>query len=120
VLHEYLLFRAGSIEWPEERKSDVFLYYTQLLDARETIRLPRGWVSAARPDAVHVDHTYAAFDGSSDPTERGLSITSRAEVRRRQIPPDGYEGFADAMRAARDWGAAIFRVESAGRKEGGR
>jgi hypothetical protein len=120
VLHDYLLFRAASIEWPKERKSDVFLYYTQLLDSEETIRPPRGWTVAVRPDAVSVDRTYAAFEGSSESRERALAIRSRAEVRRRQIPPDGYAGFTEAMRAARTWGGETYRVEPAGKKEGGR
>jgi len=38
-------------------------------------------------------------------------------VRRRQIPPEGYGGFRQAITAARKWGEEVYRVE---RKGGGR
>ena len=34
---------------------------------------------------------------------RRLRLTARSEVRRRQIPPDGYPGFKQAMDAAAAW-----------------
>ena len=120
LLHDGLLFRAGAAEWPEKRESDLFFYYTELLDAEETIRLPRGWAAVHLAEPVSVDSTYAAFEGASSVAERDLVIRSRAEVRRRQIPPGGYAGFREAMRAARAWGDAPFRVEPAAGKEEGR
>jgi hypothetical protein len=117
LIHNGTLFRAGEQEWADQRTTDILLYNTQLVDAEETIRLPRGLAVTHRPDAVDVDETYAAFTGTADADEGELIIRSRAEVRRRQIPPDGYEGFAAAMRAAQDWSGAMFRVEP---KEGRR
>jgi hypothetical protein len=117
LIHDDLLFRAGEATWEDERTTDVFLYYTQQVDAEETIRLPRGFVATLVPASEEVDRTYAFFKGTGQAQDDRLLIRSRAEVRRRQIPPDGYEGFVAAMREARAWSEALFRVE---RKEGGR
>jgi hypothetical protein len=108
------LFRAGEQTWEDERKADVMLYYTQLIDAEETIRLPGGFEAARAPETTEVDHTYAYFGGSSEARDGRLTIRSRAEVRRRQIPPDGYEGFVAAMREARAWSEEAFRVQRKG------
>jgi hypothetical protein len=111
------LFRAGSRQWPEERESDLLLWQTQQIDALETIRLPRGYAASHLPQAEEIDETYAFFKGSGKAEGDTLTIHSRAEVRRRQIPPRGYSGFRTAMEGARKWAAAPFRVE---RKEQGR
>jgi hypothetical protein len=44
-----------------------------------------------------------------------LKITQRAEIRRRQIPPDGYGGFKKAIDEAKDFGDTIFRIEKGGK-----
>jgi hypothetical protein len=112
LINNGTLFRAGEQKWADKRTTDILLYNTQLVDAEETIRLPRGYALAHAPETSKVDETYAAFAGSADADDGRLVIRSRAEVRRRQIPPDGYEGFAAAMRAAQDWSGAMFRVEA--------
>ena len=114
TLHDGTLFRAGATTWEDERSTDILLYFTQLLDGQETIRLPRGWraADAEQPDAV--DETYAAFTGASRHDGSELVITQRFESRRRQIPPDGYPGFRKAVDAARAWGDHTFRVEKGG------
>jgi hypothetical protein len=114
------LFRAGAETWPEERESDLFFYYTQRIDAEETIRMPRGYEAVHLPTAEEIDRTYAFFHGSAESQDGQLVIRSTAEVRRRQIPPGGYEGFTAAMREARDWSAATFRIQEADKKEKGR
>jgi hypothetical protein len=108
------LFRASAEEWTDGRESDVMLYHTQLLDAEQTIQLPRGFEASHIPAPTEVDETYAAFKGSGEALDGRLVIRSRVEVRRRQIPPGGYDGFAAAMRAARDWSEALFRVQPQG------
>ncbi|MBD3166293.1 hypothetical protein GF324_06825 [bacterium] len=110
--HGYL-FRAGSVEWAEERKSDVFLYYTQLIDGVEEIRLPKGWSAPETPDVDEIDKTYAYFKASSDMGKRSLVIKQRVEVRRRQISPDGegYQGYRKAINAAGEWPDTVYRVE---------
>ncbi|MDO9170378.1 MAG: DUF3857 and transglutaminase domain-containing protein [bacterium] len=114
TLHDGTLFRAGATAWEDERATDVLLYFTQLLDGQETIRLPRGWraADAEQPDAV--DETYAAFSGASRLDGSDLVITQRFESRRRQVPPDGYPGFKKAVDAARAWGDRVFRAEKGG------
>jgi hypothetical protein len=112
LIHNGTLFRAGEQKWADERSTDILLYNTQLVDAQETIRLPRGFAATRLPEAVDVDETYGAFEGTADADDGRLVIRSRAEVRRRQIPPDGYEGFAAAMRAAQDWSGEMYRVEA--------
>ncbi len=114
TLHDGTLFRAGATAWEDERKTDILLYFTQLLDGQETIRLPRGWRAtvAEQPDAV--DEIYAAFTGASRHDGNDLVITQRFESRRRQVPPDGYPGFKKAVDAARAWGDRVFRAEKGG------
>ena len=109
-----LFFRAGSVTWDEERKTDVFLYYTQKLDIKETIQLPKGY---KLPDVINgkkVDATYAAFDGNVSMKKKAILIATTAEVRRRQIPPDGYAGFRDAMNELDAWGNRVIRVTKGG------
>jgi hypothetical protein len=115
ALSDGSLFRAGSAHWAEERHTDVLLYFTQLVDLNETIKLPGGMklATSEMPEAVY--ETYAAFTGSVDQQGRDLKIASRSEVRRRQIPPDGYEGFRKAVVAAQDWGSRVIRVAREGK-----
>ncbi len=118
VMESASLFRSGATEWPAgERVNDVFLYFTQRIDGTERIRLPRGHVAADEDSAATVDETYAYFAGRRMMEGRDLVVRLAAEVRRRQIPPAGYDGFRRALQAAREWGDEIHRVE---RKGGGR
>jgi hypothetical protein len=112
LVHEDTFVRGGAEGWPEERESDLLLWYTQRIDAEETIRLPRGYRAAHLPAAEKLDETFALFEASSS-IERGvLKSRARVEVRRRQIPPDGYGGFRRVVEGARDWAGALFRVEA--------
>jgi len=115
VLNDGRLFRAGGTQWPEERETDILLYYTQLVDLNETIRLPRGMKLADLETPDDVDETYAAFSGSVNQDGRNLEIISQTEVRRRQIPPEGYGGFRQAINAAQDWGKMTIRVAKEGK-----
>jgi hypothetical protein len=114
LLDDGLLFRVAATEWGEERLTDVFLYYTQLLDVEETIRLPTGWSATVLPASDDVDETYAFFKGETEAAAGRLVVRTQAEVRRRQIPPEGYAGFRKAMDEARSWGRALIRVEGEG------
>lgn len=109
------LFRAAAADWSAERKTDVFLYYTQLLDATEKITLPRGYRSVDTPESKEIEETYASFKGTSAMNGRTLTITHRAAIKRRQIPPDGYGGFKRAVDEAKEWGDTLFRIEKGGR-----
>lgn len=111
TMNDAWLFRAGITDWPEERDSDIFLYFTQLIDGTERIRLPRGFAAAETPASDSVDVTYAFFQGKSEMKGRDLVITQRAEVRRRQIPPDGYADFRRAISEAGNWEDVRYRVE---------
>jgi hypothetical protein len=118
VTKSVLLFRSGWPEWPAgERESDVFLYFTQRIDGTERIRLPRGFAAADKDSAETVDETYAYFAGKSAMEGRDLVVSLEVEVRRRQIPPEGYSGFRQAIVGAREWGEEIYHIE---RKGGGR
>jgi hypothetical protein len=111
VLHDGNLFRAAQPNWGKERKTDVFLYYTELIDGRENIRLPDGYKAVDPPSSNEIDETYAYFKGTSRMNGPVLSVTQRAEVRRRQIPPDGYPGFKSAIDEAKKWGDVTYRIE---------
>ncbi len=108
------LFRAGAYDWADEREGDLFLWFTQLIDGRETIRLPRGYEVVDPPASDEVDETYASFKGESEMDGRDLVITQYAEVRRRLIPPDGYAGFKTALDEAHDWAEHVYRAEKGG------
>jgi hypothetical protein len=110
LLSDGNLFGTGGQRWSEERDTDLMLWYTQLVDATETIKVPGGLKLMGEPAIDEVDETYAAFAGSATQKGSTLTVTQRAEVRRRQIPPDGYPGFVKAMAAAREWGDQVFRV----------
>jgi hypothetical protein len=114
VLGDGNLFRAGHTNWPDKRKTDVFLYYTQLIDGTEKIRLPRGFKAVDTPSTEEIDETFASFNGSSEMKGRDLTITQRAEIRRRQIPPEGYAGFKRAIDEAKGWGNTTFRITKGG------
>ena len=114
VLASAWLFRAAWPDWPDERENDVFLYFTQVLDGRETIRLPKGMKPVETPASDEVDETYAFFKGAAENPGRDLVITARAEVRRRQIPPDGYAGFKKAIDEAKEWRDRVYRIEKGG------
>jgi hypothetical protein len=115
VLADARLFRAGAQSWADERQSDVLLYQTQLVDVVDVLELPAGFSSADLPASSRVDETYAGFQGSAELGDRVLTVRSRVEVRRRQIPPPGYPGFVRALEAARDWSRAVIRLEGGGR-----
>jgi hypothetical protein len=115
VLSDGNLFGNGGTRWSEERTTDLLLWYTQLLDGDETIKMPGGYELAEVPEAEDVDETFASFTGGVEQKGSSLVLTHRAEVRRRQIPPDGYPGFRQAMEAARNWGDQTLRVEKGGK-----
>jgi hypothetical protein len=109
-----LLFRGAATHWEDERETDILMYYTQLCEGTEKIQLPRGFKVVAEPESDEVDETYGYFHGWSEGTSRGLETRERGEVRRRQIPPDGFPGFKKAMDEARDWGDRVYRATKGG------
>ncbi len=102
------LFGAGSQEWKKDRETDVMLWNTQLVDAQEVLTLPRGWKLQEPPKPESVTETYASFAGTVAQKVRALTVTARATVDRRQVPPDGYAGFRKAVHASRDWSKQAF------------
>ena len=115
VLNDGMLFRAGSVNWRDNRETDVFLYYTQLLEGTEKIKLPRGYKVVDPPSSKEIDETYAYFKGTSKMSGRTLTIEQRAEIKRRQIPPDGFKGFKKAVDEAKEWGEKTFRAGKGGK-----
>lgn len=111
-----MLFGPVTYDWPEKRRDDVFFYTTQLLIGTETIRLPKGFKVTEPPKSDEVDETYAYFKGESEMTKKGLAISQRAEIKRRQIPPDGYDCLRKAMKEARKYAGTVFRAEKGGAK----
>ena len=114
VLGESNLFGTGGTQWGEERETDLLLWYTQKLDGTEIIKVPGGYELVDTPEVDVVDETYASFNGLVEQKGSKLVLSHQAEVRRRQIPPDGYPGFRKAMEAARDWGDQTYRLEKEG------
>ncbi len=110
------LCRACYYDWTEEREEDLFLWFTQLTEGSETLSLPSGYELAEKPDAREVDETFAAFDGEASAEGGKLNVTERMEVRRRQIPTDGYEGFKRTIDEAKEFGEFVYRVQKGGER----
>jgi hypothetical protein len=108
------LFRAGAGDWPPERATDILLYYTQRLDIREEIELPRGYALTGAPRFDSVSDTLAAFTAQAAQAGRKLVLTSRTDVRRRQITPALYPGFRKAICALDNFAATTLRVGKGG------
>ena len=115
VINDGNLFRAATGRLEKERETDVFLYYTQLIEGTEKIRLPRGFKAVDPPSSKVIDETYAYFKGTSSMDGRTLKIIQHVEIRRRQIPPDGYGGFKAAVDEAKEWGGKSYRIEKGGK-----
>ena len=115
-MHNRWLLRAGDHKWSEDRRDDVFLYYTQLLQGSEEIRLPKGYELINLPEKVHIDETYAAFEASVESGKRTMNVNQKIEIRRRQIPPSGYPGFRDAINGAAEFAETVFSIEKGGAK----
>ena len=114
VTNDGWLCSACVYDWTEDRQEDVFLWFTQLIEAEEIVRLPSGYELESGPEIEEVEETYAHFDGSGEADDGRLSVTQRIEVRRRQIPPDGYAGFRSAVEAAGEFGEFVYRIEKGG------
>jgi transglutaminase-like putative cysteine protease len=109
IANNRILFRAA-YGWPEERTDDVFLYYTELIDAEETIKLPGNFGVTDPAQSKEIDETYAFFKGEAEMAGNEFKITHKIELRRRQIPPDGYEGFRKTVEETRDYAKTVFRA----------
>ncbi len=105
------LCRSCVYDWGEERENDIFLWFTQLIDGEETIRLPRGYSIDDPPSSEEVDETFAYFKAGGEADGRKLTVTERFEARRRLIPSDGFEGFKAAVDEALDWAGKTYRAE---------
>ncbi len=114
TLNDGWLCRACIYDWADEREEDLFLWFTQLIEGSETLRLPSGYELAEAPENDEVDEIYAYFKGKGEVDGSRLEVTQRFEVRRRQIPPEDYEGFKRAVDEAKDFGDFVYRVEKGG------
>ena len=115
-LTSYNLFRYITYNWPEKRRDDVFFYATQLLDASEKIKLPRGYKVTKPKEVKEINETYAYFNGESKMSKKDFVIKQKVIIKRRQIPPDGYDGFRRVMRETKKYAESIFRAEKGGTK----
>ncbi len=113
VLSDGSLFRAGSTHWAEERQSDLLLYFTQLVDIEESIKVPGGFKLHQKCTPIALDETYGGFNAEMNQKGK-LESKITAQVKRRQIPPEGYEGFRKTMVAAQDWAEKTIRLEKEG------
>jgi len=111
VMNNGRLSRAAGTRWGKTRKTDILLYSTQLLKGKEVIKLPRGYRLNKPPSTGKIDETYAFFQGTSRSENSKIIIEEHMEVKRRQIPPEGYPGFKKALDGMREWGDRVFRVE---------
>lgn len=106
--------RSCVYDWGDERESDVFLWFTQLIDAEETIRVPSGYGFEEIETPDEIDETYAYFKGGAEADGRTLTVSERFEARRRMVPPDGYEGFKAAVETMMEWAGTVYRAEKGG------
>ncbi len=116
IAHDRTLFRVGDYEWPEERQNDLFLYMTQMVEGEEEIEFPRKYSIAGLPKEKEIDETYAYFHGWFEDNNNELRIKQKISIKRRQIPPDGYPGFRDAVNGAMKFAENVYRAEKGGAK----
>jgi transglutaminase-like putative cysteine protease len=109
-----ILYRYAEQEWPEDRAHDLFFYSTQMLDGRETITLPGGYTISDSFKSDEINETYASFKAAAEQTKKTLDINCLAKVKRRQIPPDGYEGFRKSIEEAKEFSGRVYRAEKGG------
>ncbi len=108
------LCRSCVYDWGEERENDIFLWFTQLIEGEETIRLPRGYSIDDPPSSEEIDETFAYFKAEGEADGRKLTVTERFEARRRLIPSEGFDGFKAAVDEALDWAGKTYRAEKGG------
>ncbi len=109
-----LIFRAGSVNWEPERKTDVFLYYTQRFEVDERLRLPAGYRIEDPPDPVSVDATWASFESAVENGPREVRLHATTDIKRRQIPPGGYPDLIKALKSLDDYAATPLRAVKGG------
>jgi hypothetical protein len=109
-----ILLSPATGEWPEQSQDGVFLYTTQLLDGSETIELPKGFQVSSPKKGEPVEETYAAFNGTAEMKGGNLLVKQKVEIRRRQIPSEGYPGFRKALKEAKNYAATSFRAAKGG------
>ncbi len=115
IMNNRILFR-GAYDWPEERNDDVFLYFTEHVDAVETIGLPKGYKVAEPEDSLEIDDTYVYFKGSSEMGKKNFIVKQIIDIKRRQIPPEGYKGFRKAIVEGTEYTSTVFRAVKGGTK----
>jgi len=115
IMNNRIFFR-GAYDWPEERNDDVFLYFTEHIEAVETIALPNRYKVEEPEDSLEIDDTYVYFKGSCKMKKNNFIVKQIVDLKRRQIPPEGYEGFRKAIVEGTDYAATIFRAVKGGTK----
>lgn len=106
----------GTIDWPKERRDDLFFYSTRLIDGNETIKLPKGFKVEKPKNSKKIDDTYAYFKGESKMSKDKLITKFTAKINRRQVPSEGYADFCRAMKEAKKFSKTVFRAEKGGKK----
>ncbi len=115
IMNNRILFRP-IFDWPEERHDDVFLYFTEHVEAVETLELPRGYKVNEPEKDKEIDDTYIYFKGSTEMGKKAFIIRQQIDLKRRQIPPEGYKGFREAILEGQEYSSTIFRAAKGGSK----
>jgi hypothetical protein len=95
-------YNAGSRAWPAERAPTCCSGSPSSSTPRRPSAAPR--LAPGRPAAGRPGRRRPTPRSRARPARTAaVCLTTRSEVRRRQIPPDGYPGFKQAMDAVADW-----------------
>ena len=105
------LLAGGSRKWEKERKTDLFFYAASMVTGTETIGLPKGYQVADPAKSEEIDETYAYFKGDGKMANKRFVIRQTGKIKRRTIPPEGYDGFKQAMEEAQKYTETVFRAE---------
>jgi len=114
IMNNRIFFR-GAFDWPEERNDDVFLYYTEHIEAVETIRLPGGYKVIEPEDSLEIDDTYVYFKGTNKMRKNSFIVNQIVDLKRRQIPPEGYKDFRKAILDGTDYSVTVFKAVKGGK-----
>ena len=85
------------------------------LDGQESINVPSDYRYDEFKSPDSVKETYANFAAKTSVNGSSLNLNIAFELRRRQFPQEGYEGFRRAIESARGAALKIFRAEKGGK-----
>ncbi len=108
------LLQPLATTWPKKRKEGLMLWSAWRFDGSESLRVPSDYRydDFRKPDTV--DETYASFSFEAKADGPSFDLGVAFELRRRQFPLKGYEGFRKAVETAQGSARKVFLAKKGG------